>query len=189
MSEQTILVAYASSGGSTADVAEAIGKTLREGGLQVEIHPASAVKDLTPYSAIVLGSAIQAGQWLPDALNFLQAHQVQLQHKPVAAFVVCMTMSMRPAFLRGAAKNFLKPVREIVTPISEGCFAGVVDFARVTQGDDVGERMLRMMFRLGVFSEGDHRDWNAIRMWAHDLSSKLTQQHNGLQPKPAQVKH
>ncbi|MBI5957219.1 MAG: flavodoxin, partial [Chloroflexi bacterium] len=53
-----ILVAYASRAGSTAGVAEAIGKTLSENGAQVEVRPMQDVKDLTPYGAVVAGSAI-----------------------------------------------------------------------------------------------------------------------------------
>ena len=38
-----ILVAYASRAGSTAGVAEAIGKTLTESGVQVEVRPMASV--------------------------------------------------------------------------------------------------------------------------------------------------
>ncbi|MCC6168651.1 MAG: flavodoxin, partial [Caldilineaceae bacterium] len=70
-----ILVAYASRAGSTAGVAEAIGKTLAEGGAQVDVRPMQEVKDLTPYTAVVAGSAIQGGQWLPEAIQFIQTHR------------------------------------------------------------------------------------------------------------------
>ena len=57
-----ILVTYASRAGSTAGVAEAIGKTLIERGAQVDMLPMQDVKDLTPYSAVVAGSAIRAAK-------------------------------------------------------------------------------------------------------------------------------
>ena len=53
----TILVTYASRTGSTVGVAEAIGKTLTESGLQVEVLPMTEVKDLTLYIAVVAWSA------------------------------------------------------------------------------------------------------------------------------------
>lgn len=43
-----ILVTYASRAGSTAGLAEAIGKTLIERGSQVDVLPMQVVKDLTP---------------------------------------------------------------------------------------------------------------------------------------------
>ena len=55
-----ILVVYASRAGSTAGVAEAIGKTLAESGVQVDVLPMKDVTDLAPYRAVVAGSAIQA---------------------------------------------------------------------------------------------------------------------------------
>ncbi len=52
-----ILVTYATCTGFTVGVAEAIGKTLAENGAQVDILPMREVKDLSPYHAVVAGSA------------------------------------------------------------------------------------------------------------------------------------
>jgi menaquinone-dependent protoporphyrinogen oxidase len=90
-----ILVTYASRAGSTAGVAEAISKALVESGAQVEVRPMQDVKDLTLYQALVAGSAIQAGQWLPEALQFVQTHRAVLAQKPCATFTVCMTLAMK----------------------------------------------------------------------------------------------
>jgi len=89
-----ILVAYASRTGSTAGVAEAIGKTLMEKGAQVDVQPMQDVKALTPYRAVVAGSAIQNRQWLPEAMQFVQTHRAALNQKPFAMFSVCMTLAM-----------------------------------------------------------------------------------------------
>ena len=43
-----LLVTYASKTGSTAGVAEAIGKSLAESGAQVEVLPMRDVRDLAP---------------------------------------------------------------------------------------------------------------------------------------------
>jgi menaquinone-dependent protoporphyrinogen oxidase len=53
-----ILVAYASRAGSTAEVAEVIGRVLREGGPEVDVCPVGDVHSLAGYDALVLGSAI-----------------------------------------------------------------------------------------------------------------------------------
>jgi menaquinone-dependent protoporphyrinogen oxidase len=90
-----ILVTYASRFGSTTGVAEAIGKTLAEQGVRVEVLPMKEVIDLAAYQAVVAGSAINGGEWLPEALQFVQAHQAELRNKPFAAFLVCMTLSMK----------------------------------------------------------------------------------------------
>ena len=66
-----ILVTYATRTGSTIGVVEAIGQTLAESGVEVEVRPMQEVTDLSPYQAVVAGSAIQGKQWLPEAMRFL----------------------------------------------------------------------------------------------------------------------
>ncbi len=84
MTPNKILVAYASRTGYTVGVAEVIGQTLVESGAQVDVRAMRDVKDLTPYRAVVAGSAINGGQWLPEAMQFMQTHQAALSQKPVA---------------------------------------------------------------------------------------------------------
>ena len=166
-----ILVAYASRAGSTAGVADAIGKTLAEGGAQVEVRPMTEVEDLTPYRAVVAGSAIQGKQWLPEAMLFMESHQAALRQRPFAAFLVCMTLAMNKGSYREEVRAWLQPVRVLVKPVSEGLFAGVLDLSKIPSFRD------RLMFRLsvafGVWSQGDHRDWDAIRAWAEELKPML----------------
>lgn len=95
-----ILVAYATRNGSTAGVAEAIGKTLAENGTVVDVRSMTDVKDLTPYQAVVAGSAIRGGMWLPEAMQFMKTHQAALAQRPFAAFLVCMTMARMRSFTR-----------------------------------------------------------------------------------------
>jgi menaquinone-dependent protoporphyrinogen oxidase len=167
-----ILVAYATRCDSTAGVAEAISKTLAESGAQVEVRLMSDVTDLTPYRAVVAGSAIRDKRWLPEAMQFMQMHRAALARKPFAAFLVCMTLAMpKGEQYREHVAGFLQPVRALVRPVSEGLFAGALDIRKVQSFRD------RLMFRLsvafGVWSEGDHRDWNAIRAWAAELAPLL----------------
>jgi menaquinone-dependent protoporphyrinogen oxidase len=167
-----ILVTYASRIGSTAGVAEAIGRTLVESGAQVEVRPMQDVADLTPYGAVVAGSAIRGKQWLPEAMHFMQAHRAVLKQKPFAAFLVCMTLAMpNGEKYREHVATWLDPVSALVKPVSEGLFAGALDISKIPSFAD------RLKFRLsvafGVWSEGDHRDWERIRTWAKDLHSLL----------------
>jgi len=166
-----ILVTYASRNGSTAGVAEAIGKTLAEGGAQVEVRPMTEVKDLTPYQAVVVGSAIQNRMWLPEAMQFVQTHQAALKQKPVAAFLVCMTMAMKNEQFRQGVAEWLAPMRALIKPVREGYFAGVLDISKVPSFSDRLKFRLSVLF--GVWTEGDHRDWDAIRAWASELKPVL----------------
>ncbi len=166
-----ILVTYASANGSTAGVAEAIGRTLAEEGLSVDVQPMQEVHDLTPYRAVVAGSAIHGGQWLPEAMQFVRTHRAVLESKPFAAFLVCMTLAMPNANYREHVSTCLDPVRALVKPASEGLFAGVLDTRSLRSW---GDRLkFRLSVLLGVWKEGDHRDWNAIAAWAESLRPLL----------------
>jgi menaquinone-dependent protoporphyrinogen oxidase len=172
MMSNTILVAYASRAGSTAGVAEAIGQTLAESGALVEVRAMQDAHDLAAYRAVVAGSAIQGGHWLPEAMQFMHTHQAALAHKPFAAFLVCMTLATpRADTYRQSVAEWLVPVRSLVRPVSEGLFAGALDISTVPSFRD--RLKFRVSVALGVWREGDHRDWNAIRAWAADLKPML----------------
>jgi menaquinone-dependent protoporphyrinogen oxidase len=168
-----ILVTYASRNGATAGVAEAIGKALTEKGVLVDVLAMQDVSDLAAYRAVVAGSAIQAQQWLPEAVQFVQAHRAELARKPFAAFLVCMTLAMKKGDYRQAVAGWLDPVCALVPPVSKGLFAGVLDTRKIRS---LSNRLkFRMSVTMGVWDEGDHRDWKAIRSWAESLQPLLLQ--------------
>jgi menaquinone-dependent protoporphyrinogen oxidase len=166
-----ILVTYASRAGSTAGIAEAIGQTLAESGAQVEVRPMQEVTDLEPYHAVVAGSAIQEGKWLPEAMQFIQTHRAVLNRKPFAAFLVCMTMAIKNVKAREGVTLWMEPVRVLVKPLREGYFAGALNLSNELSFRQ--QLMFRLSVALGVWAEGDQRDWNAIRVWATDLKPIL----------------
>jgi len=168
-----ILIAYASRAGSTTGVAEAIGKTLSESGAQVEVRPMKDVKDLAPYRAVVAGSAIRGGKWLPEAMQFMRTHRAALAQKHFAIFLVCITLSMPNIKHHQGVTGWLGPVRSLVKPVSEGFFAGTLDFSKLPLS--LNKLLMRAAVAFGVWSLGDHRDWDAIRAWAQSIRPLLLQ--------------
>lgn len=162
--EKPILVTYATRSGWTVGVAEAIARTLAESGMPVEVRLMRDVTDVSPYRAVVAGSSIEGQKWLPEALQFVKTHQEALSRKPFAAFMVCITLSMKGAEqYRDGVSTWLDPVRALVRPVSEGMFAGGLDFRKVPFS--LNTLMMRIPVLLGIWKTGDHRDWNAIRAW------------------------
>jgi menaquinone-dependent protoporphyrinogen oxidase len=161
-----VLVAYASRAGSTGEVAEAIGEALCEGGAAVDVRLAKEVTDVGSYRAVVVGSAARMGQWLPEAVKFVNTHKEGLSQMPVAYFTVCLTMTDDTEENRREATTYTDPVHEIVQPLDVGLFAGALDY-----------RKLSLPFRLIMkgmkAEEGDFRDWGAIRAWATDVRPAL----------------
>jgi menaquinone-dependent protoporphyrinogen oxidase len=170
---EKILVTYASRTGWTVGVAEAIGKKLSESFEQVDVLPMKDVKDLSSYQAVVAGSAINAGAWLPEAMQFVRANQDELKNKHFATFLVCMTLAMKNAQqYRSHVATWLDPVRSLVHPVSEGLFAGGLEVRKVPSASDRFKFRLSVLF--GAWKEGDHRDWEAVNAWANQLKLSLS---------------
>jgi menaquinone-dependent protoporphyrinogen oxidase len=138
----------------------------------VDVRPMGEVSDLSPYRAVVAGSAIRSGKWLPEALRFVQEHRAELAARPFAAFLVCITLSMQGAEgYRHGVSGWLQPVRSLVRPVSEGLFAGALDFGKLPLNPRT--LLMRAPVLLRAWKEGDHRDWEAIRNWAESLRPLL----------------
>lgn len=172
--EKTILVAYASRTGSTAGVARTIGQTLGEMGIAYDVLPVQEVQNLDDFRGVIVGSAIQNRQWLPEAMAFVQTHRAALAQMPTAIFLVCMTLTVGNGKYRNEVATWLAPVRALVNPVSEGLFAGALDISKIPSFSDRLKFRLSVLFR--VWSEGDHRDWPAIRTWAASIAPFLTNQ-------------
>jgi menaquinone-dependent protoporphyrinogen oxidase len=163
-----ILVVYGTWAGSTAEVADVIGKTLAEGGARVDVKPVESVKSLAGYHAVVIGSAIRVGKVKPEVLAFVKKHQSELKGLPTAYFVVCMTMKDDTPTNRKTVDAYLDLLREQVRPVDVGLFAGKMDYSK-----------LGLFARIAVKNfvkvpEGDFRDWNAIKAWSKALLPKLS---------------
>ena len=162
-----ILVAYASKCGSTGQVAKTIGQTLANTGATVDIRPVKDVSDLSAYRAVVLGSAIRRGQWLPEASAFVETHQQALSRVSTAYFTVCMTLSQNTEENRHKVATYLEPVHQILKPVEEGFFAGKMDYGQL----GFVERL--MTERVMQVPQGDFRNWTAIQTWAQTLPARL----------------
>jgi len=157
-----VLVAYASKAGSTGGVAEAIGQRLNGNGTAVDVKLLSDNLDLSQYQAVVVGSAIRMGQWLPDAKKFVEKHQSALSQMPTAFFTVCMTLEEDTEEHRSEVAAYTDPIRQIVEPDSEAFFAGVMDPKKV----NFIERLIMKALKV---PEGDFRQWEEINAWADSL--------------------
>ena len=164
--ENKVLVAYASRAGSTGEVAEAIGQVLCEAGAAVDVRLAKEVTDLSPYRAVVVGSGIRVGKWLPEAVEFVERHREALSRMPVAYFLVCLTLKENTEENRREVSAYLDPVCEMVQPVDVGLFAGAMDYSKLPF-------ILRLMMKAMKSPEGDFRNWETIRAWADQVRARL----------------
>jgi menaquinone-dependent protoporphyrinogen oxidase len=163
-----VLVAYGSKYGSTAGIAEAIGATIRDHDLSVDVVPARDVRSIDAYDAVVVGSGVYVGRWHGDAVDFLKRFQPDLEKRPTWLFSsgptggnpkaetqMAATLEHQPDPPGNIAKLAIR-----IRPVDHRTFAG-----RVT--DDMG----------GIFSrwipKGDWRDFDDIRAWATAIADAI----------------
>ncbi len=161
-------MAYATKHGATAEIAEKIGQVLREAGLRTDVLPTDRVSDLTPYQAVVLGSAVYIGQWRKEAATFLKANEKALAERPVWLFSSGPTGEGEPvAFMKG--KRFpeaLQPIADRIRPRDIAVFHGSVDMKKL----NFIEKWMLKNVKTPV---GDFRDWEAITSWATAIADVL----------------
>ena len=163
-----VLVAYASKYGATAEIAEKIGEVIRSAGPVVDVLPAGRVSDLTPYEAVVLGSAVYVGQWRKQAVRFLKANEKKLSALAVWLFSSGPTGEGDPAeLLKGwRFPEGQQPLADRIQPKGIAVFHGAIDSKKL---GFVETRMIKMV----KASLGDFRDWRAITAWAVSTADAL----------------
>jgi menaquinone-dependent protoporphyrinogen oxidase len=170
-SGKKILVAYDTKYGATATVAERIGDTLCENGFQADIRMARTVAtdELSGYDAAVIGSAIISEMWLPGSFGLLSRGASILAGKPVAYFVVCMSMRNDNEETRErVTKYYIDPIMDIfsdiVPAVDAGLFAGRLDYEQTYFFDTL---LLKLLFGA---EEGDWRDLDKVAAWTLDVA-------------------
>jgi menaquinone-dependent protoporphyrinogen oxidase len=167
--EQTgdkVLIAYASATGSTVDIAAAIGRTLGERGFAIDIHPVKKKPSVDGFQAVLVGSAVQGGNWLPEAVDFVQANQPDLNRLPVALFSVHFFNRGEDAKSEERRLAYLDTVRPLVPMAATAFFAGRFDQRTTAMG--------LPSWLAHLTPTMDFRDWEAIRAWAQAYSPQLT---------------
>jgi menaquinone-dependent protoporphyrinogen oxidase len=153
-----ILVTYATRAGSTVDVAAAIGEALARRGFSVNVVPVKDKPNPANYQAVLMGSAIRMGSWLPEAVDFIKTNQQALNKMPIALFTVHMLNIEDDDTSRAARLAYLDTVRPLLNKAEEVYFAGKMDFSRLSFLDRLVAGMVKAV-------EADHRDWDKIRNW------------------------
>lgn len=165
-SEHTVLVVHASARGSTAEIAEFLAHRMRENGLHVRV--AAAAEDIDPagFEAVVLGSAVRDGAFLPEFTAYVDRHCLALRLRPAWLFSVGMGPALHGplgSLVKHLTPPELRKVRKQVCPLGFRQFAGV--FPRPD------ERRIRIIMWLLGCRTGDQRDWSAITAWADTLTT------------------
>jgi menaquinone-dependent protoporphyrinogen IX oxidase len=192
---EKVLITYITHSGTTRDVAEAIAEEIGKTGFETELLELSQVKDTKAYAAVVLGAPMIVG-WHRDALKYLKMHQAELAEKPLALFLMGMSLTEgttpelsgidlhldqklltapknhgRIGFKESftTIKHYLQPVLKTAPKslTAVGFFGGRMDMYRLKWFE-----VLFVMLVVGA-KPGEKRNWSDIRAWAASLPALL----------------
>ncbi|WP_268221444.1 flavodoxin domain-containing protein [Streptomyces sp. EMB24] len=158
-----VLVAYGTTNGSTAEIAEAVAGVLREEGLTAEARAARSVASAASYDAVVVGGGLYAGRWHRDARRFVRRHGKELAGRPLWLF------SSGPLDA-SATERDIPPVPWVQKAVVRLDARGHVTFGGCLREGAKGW-VARMILRDG--KGGDFRDFGRIEAWAAGIGREL----------------
>ena len=167
--DRNILVTYASKYGATEEIAEKIGEVLRQAGLQADVLPVDGIRDLNPYKAVILGSAVYIGKWHKEAAEFLQTNEKILADRPVWLFSSGPTGEGDPVELLEGVRlpAALQPVADCIQPRDIAVFHGYINPDKINFIEKWAiKNLVKKPF-------GDFRDWDAIVTWTTTIADAL----------------
>jgi menaquinone-dependent protoporphyrinogen oxidase len=164
-----VLIAYGSSLGATAGIAERIGEVLRADGLFTSVQPAATAGPIDSYDAVIVGGGVYASHWHKTSTDFVHDNADVLRRLPVWLFSsgpvgdrATRSLPIEAVDVAGMAARIHARGHKV--------FLGALDRAKV-DGSDLGafERLVARSF----MPQGDWRDWEAIEAWAHAVAHEL----------------
>lgn len=193
----TVLVAYATRYGATAEIAERIALTLIEEGVDARAQQITTVRDLAGVDAFVIGSAVYFGSWLKPATAFVERHRATLADRPLWLFSsgplpgavvpdriakattdapsdadadADESVSSAPASNDEARPKGIDDLAAALGARGHQVFQGALDPHKL----GVRDKMIRAMpAGKGLLPEVDARDWAAIEAWALEIAMTL----------------
>jgi len=162
----TVLVAYASKRGSTAEIAETVAATLRREGLGVCLERVEDVESLEPYAAVVIGSAVYMKRWRGDARHFLKKHRKDLRQMPFWVF------SSGPVGDPANDNPDWNEPPKIAAKVEELGGKGHVVFGGRLPAEPHGF-MEKAMVEGTPREYRDRRDWAEVRQWSKQVAEEL----------------
>jgi len=166
-----VLIGYASMLGSTREIAEHIGRTLTEHGIENDVCSLDQVGSTRQYEAFILGSAVRDMSWLPQAVAFVRTRQADLAQRPVWLFSVGSKDSLHGPIGRRLAARYPTPrgiaqLQDSLDVREHRILTGVIHRDQYPWPSRIVVKLLGGRY-------GDFRDWKSIDIWAEEMARTL----------------
>ena len=156
----TVLVTTASRHGATAEIGAEIAAVLSERGIASVAAPVATASP-SDYDAVILGSAVYMGRWLPPARDFVERHRDTLAQRPVWLFSSGPVGVSPPAGMEHIAD-----AEEVRGARAHRVFDGRIDRRELGLLEKAALRAVHA-------PDGDYRDWEAVRAYANEIADEL----------------
>jgi menaquinone-dependent protoporphyrinogen oxidase len=169
-----VLIAYCTRSGSTAEVAEAIGKTVSGAGLTVRVKPMADVESIAAGTEVVLGTALYIGHFPKEFHRFLDRFEGELGRVRPWVFILGPTEKERKQFA-GAEEQARKELDKHLSlrPADMRVLGGKFDPKHLNLPFPMSLAMKVPGNPMMKIPASDIRDWEWIHRWAQAIAEEI----------------
>ena len=170
--QSSVLIAYSTRSGSTAEVAQAIAAALQDAGVPAEVLPVAQVNSLAGREAVILGAPLYMGRFPKEFHQFLRLHHEALHGMHPWLFVLGPTRN-QPKDFEGSRSQAEKQLSDYpwLHPADLHIFGGRWNTQNLPFPFSL---MLRIPGNpLGKVPAEDIRNWEEIREWSRGIARRI----------------
>ena len=186
MSSPRFLVAFHSSEGQTAKIAEHVGDILALRGARPDVVDAGADPSPDGYDVVVVGDSIHVGHHSPSLVKWLRGHAAELDGRPSGFFQVSLVSANRDAEHTAAAERLVQELRDQTgfAPDEVAMFAGALAY---TKYGWLTRRVLRSIAATeggstDTSKDHEYTDWADVEHFANDCFALLSSRPSRAMP-------
>jgi menaquinone-dependent protoporphyrinogen oxidase len=169
----TLLVTYASAHGSTQEMAQHLAAQLQLSGFAIDLKPVDEVKTLENYTAVILGSPIHCGLWMPNMHMWVSHQRSSLAQIPVYAWITCVRVLEPDGYAHVRTHYIPADFRALPTLRSMEIFPGRIIPPQLTW-QEKNDLYVRYDGHFNItYAQGDYRDWPRFEEWEQWIAADL----------------
>jgi menaquinone-dependent protoporphyrinogen oxidase len=171
-----ILIAYGTSEGQTARIADHLAKVIRGRGLDAESLNLSRSSDvsLDAYDAVIIGGSIHMGKHQEEVADFVRQNRADLESLPSAFFSVSLAANGDAANAEAYVENFVQLTGW--RPAKVGLFSGALLYRQYGfLKRSMMKRIVRDKPGMSTDTSRDHlyTDWDQVTRFGEDFVERL----------------
>jgi menaquinone-dependent protoporphyrinogen oxidase len=172
-----ILIAYGTTEGQTAQIADHLAGMIRGRGFEVEALNLKQSRDnvaLDGYNAVIIGGSVHMGKHQEDVVDFVRKNRADLERLPSAFFSVSLAASGDLANAEAYVENFAQQAGW--RPTKVGLFSGALLYR---QYGFIKRYMMKRIVRdkpgMSTDTSRDYvyTDWDQVKRFAEDFVQRL----------------